>query len=41
VARGVPHSADQLRPWRYLLSEWLRVFLITLLGFPILTIVID
>src|SRR6266436_4274991 len=26
---------------RYLLSEWLRVFLITLLGFPILTIVLD
>src|SRR3989475_4956448 len=26
---------------RYLLSEWLRVFLVTLLGFPILTIVID
>ena len=26
---------------RYLLSEWLRVFLITLLGFPILVIVID
>ena len=25
----------------YLLSEWLRVFLITLLGFPILVIVID
>src|SRR5258708_11341967 len=26
---------------RYLLSEWLRVLLITLLGFPILVIVID
>jgi lipopolysaccharide export system permease protein len=26
---------------RYLLSEWLRVFLVTLLGFPILVIVID
>jgi lipopolysaccharide export system permease protein len=26
---------------RYLLQEWLRVFLITLLGFPILVIVID
>src|SRR5213594_579997 len=26
---------------RYLLREWSRVFLITLLGFPILTIVID
>jgi len=26
---------------RYLLREWLRVFLITLLGFPILVIVID
>src|SRR5258705_12710024 len=26
---------------RYLLGEWLRVFLITLLGFPILVIVID
>jgi len=26
---------------RYLLREWLRVFLITLIGFPILTIVID
>jgi len=26
---------------RYLLGEWLRVFLVTLLGFPILVIVID
>src|SRR5207247_1976431 len=26
---------------RYLLREWLRVFLVTLLGFPILVIVID
>ncbi len=26
---------------RYLLSEWLRVFLVTLIGFPILVIVID
>src|SRR5207237_3612306 len=26
---------------RYRLSEWLRVFLVTLLGFPILVIVID
>src|SRR5580765_381136 len=26
---------------RYLLREWLRVFLITLIGFPILVIVID
>src|SRR3954467_11807750 len=26
---------------RYLLRDWLRVFLITLLGFPILVIVID
>ncbi len=26
---------------RYLLGEWLRVFLITLIGFPILVIVID
>ena len=26
---------------RYLLREWLRVCLITLLGFPILVIVID
>ena len=35
AARGV-RTLD-----RYLLREWLRVFLITLLGFPILVIVID
>ena len=40
-------SAFRLPTWglrtldRYLLREWLRVFLITLLGFPILVIVID
>src|SRR3989454_2731281 len=36
----IPHSALWTLD-RYLLSEWLRVFLVTLLGFPILVIVID
>src|ERR1044071_10418858 len=36
----MPHAALRTLD-RYLLREWLRVFLITLLGFPILTIVID
>jgi len=36
----IPHFALRTLD-RYLLSEWLRVFLVTLLGFPILTIVID
>src|SRR5437016_11401955 len=36
----IPHFALRTLD-RYLLSEWLRVFLITLLGFPILVIVID
>ncbi len=36
----VPTSAFRTLD-RYLLREWLRVFLITLLGFPILVIVID
>src|SRR6266436_5722984 len=36
----IPHSALWTLD-RYLLQEWLRVFLVTLLGFPILTIVID
>jgi len=36
----IPHFALPTLD-RYLLSEWIRVFLITLLGFPILVIVID
>ena len=36
----VPHVALRTLD-RYVLREWLRVFLITLLGFPILVIVID
>src|SRR5260370_23406688 len=36
----IPHFAFRTLD-RYLLSEWLRVLLITLLGFPILVIVID
>ena len=36
----IPHFALRTLD-RYLLSEWLRVFLVTLLGFPILVIVID
>ena len=36
----IPHFALRTLD-RYLLQEWLRVFLVTLLGFPILTIVID
>jgi lipopolysaccharide export system permease protein len=36
----LPHFAFRTLD-RYLLQEWLRVFLITLLGFPILVIVID
>jgi lipopolysaccharide export system permease protein len=37
----LPRSALGNTLDRYLLREWLRVFLITLLGFPILVIVID
>ncbi|HKC41577.1 MAG TPA: LptF/LptG family permease [Gemmatimonadales bacterium] len=37
----IPEGADVRTLDRYLLREWLRVFLITLLGFPILVIVID
>jgi lipopolysaccharide export system permease protein len=37
----IPHFALGSTLDRYLLREWLRVFLITLLGFPILVIVID
>ena len=36
----IPHLALRTLD-RYLLQEWLRVFLVTLLGFPILVIVID
>ncbi|MFN2569999.1 MAG: LptF/LptG family permease [Gemmatimonadales bacterium] len=36
-----PQSAIGNTLDRYLLREWLRVFLVTLLGFPILVIVID
>ena len=36
----IPHLALRTLD-RYVLREWLRVFLITLLGFPILVIVID
>jgi len=36
----VPHVALRTLD-RYVLREWLRVFLVTLLGFPILVIVID
>jgi lipopolysaccharide export system permease protein len=36
----LPHFAFRTLD-RYLLREWLRVFLITLLGFPILVIIID
>ncbi|HEY7195369.1 MAG TPA: LptF/LptG family permease [Gemmatimonadales bacterium] len=36
----IPHVALRTLD-RYVLREWLRVFLITLLGFPILVIVID
>jgi len=37
----IPHFAIGNTLDRYLLSEWLRVFLVTLIGFPILVIVID
>lgn len=37
----VPHIPLGSTLDRYLLREWLRVFLITLIGFPILVIVID
>jgi len=37
----IPQSALGNTLDRYLLREWLRVFLITLVGFPILVIVID
>ena len=37
----LPRSALGNTLDRYLLREWLRVFLVTLLGFPILVIVID
>jgi lipopolysaccharide export system permease protein len=36
-----PHSPLGNTLDRYLLREWLRVFLVTLIGFPILVIVID
>jgi lipopolysaccharide export system permease protein len=36
-----PHAALGNTLDRYLIREWLRVFLITLIGFPILVIVID
>jgi lipopolysaccharide export system permease protein len=36
----IPHFAFRTLD-RYLLQEWLRVFLVTLLGFPILVIIID
>ena len=36
----IPHFALRTLD-RYVLGEWLRVFLVTLLGFPILVIVID
>src|SRR5213083_3179207 len=36
----IPHFAFRTLD-RYLLREWLRVFLVTLIGFPILVIVID
>src|ERR1044072_6363615 len=42
AAFRMPHASLGLRTLdKYLLREWLRVFLITLLGFPILVIVID
>src|ERR1041384_6903510 len=42
AAFRMPHVSLGLRTLdKYLLREWLRVFLITLLGFPILVIVID
>jgi lipopolysaccharide export system permease protein len=37
----IPHFALGSTLDRYLLREWLRVFLVTLIGFPILVIVID
>jgi lipopolysaccharide export system permease protein len=37
----IPHFALGNTLDRYLLREWLRVFLVTLVGFPILVIVID
>jgi lipopolysaccharide export system permease protein len=37
----IPHFALGNTLDRYLLREWLRVFLVTLLGFPVLVIVID
>jgi lipopolysaccharide export system permease protein len=37
----IPHFALGNTLDRYLLREWLRVFLVTLIGFPILVIVID
>jgi lipopolysaccharide export system permease protein len=37
----IPHFALGNTLDRYLFREWLRVFLVTLLGFPILVIVID
>jgi lipopolysaccharide export system permease protein len=37
----IPHFAFGNTLDRYVLREWLRVFLVTLLGFPILVIVID
>ncbi len=40
-ARRTPHAALLRTLDRYLLREWLRVCLVTLLGFPILVIVID
>src|ERR1044072_8993054 len=42
AAFRLPHASLGLRTLdKSLLREWLRVFLITLLGFPILVIVID
>lgn len=41
LAFRVPHIALGSTLDRYLLREWLRVFLVTLIGFPILVIVID
>ena len=38
----IPHLAFRIRTLdRYVVRDWLRVFLVTLLGFPILVIVID
>jgi len=40
-AFSIPHLTLGSTLDRYVLREWLRVFLVTLLGFPILVIVID